>query len=64
MSYDKIPNFDDPYAKINERIHPESQAKIVEVLYGAKNPDGTPKYPEKDGTGNRRKLPDDHVEAS
>ena len=45
MSYDKIPNFDDPYAKINERIHPESQAKIVEVLYGAKNPDGSPKYP-------------------
>lgn len=48
MSYDKIPNFDDPYAKINERIHTKSQAKIVEVLYGAKNPDGTPKYPEKD----------------
>lgn len=48
MSYDKIPNFDDPYAKINERIHQESGAKIIEVFYGAKNPDGTPKYPEKE----------------
>lgn len=52
MGYDKIPNFDDPYAKIKERIHLQSGAKIVEVLYGAKNPDGTPKYPEKeDGHG-------------
>ena len=45
MSYDKIPNFDDPYAKINERKHDVSKAKIIEVFYGAKNPDGTPKYP-------------------
>lgn len=52
MSYDGIPNFNDPCAKIQERVHQKSGAKIIEVLYGAKNSDGTPKYPVKgDGHG-------------
>ena len=45
MSYNGIPNFNDPCAKVQERIHPESGAKVIDVLYGAKNPDGTPKSP-------------------
>lgn len=48
MRYDKIPNFNDPYAKIRESTHEKSGAEIIEVLYGAQNPDGTPKYPEKE----------------
>lgn len=52
MSFYGIPNFNDPCAQINERVHSSSGAKIVEVLYGAKNSDGTPKYPVKgDGHG-------------
>lgn len=52
MSYNGIPNFDDPKAKIQERIHSASGARIVDILYGAKNPDGSPKSPEKgDGHG-------------
>ena len=50
MSYTGIPNFDDPMAKIRERIHWQSGARIVDILYGAKNPDGSPKSPE-DGDG-------------
>lgn len=46
--YDLIPNFDDQYAKIRQKKHEVSGAMIIEVLYGAKNPDGTPKYPEKE----------------
>lgn len=57
MDYDKIPNLDDPYAKIRERFHPQSGANIIEVLYGAKNPDGTPKCPEeKDNDGHGHYL--------
>ena len=41
MSYTGIPNFDDPMAKIRERIHWQSGARIVDILYGAKNPDGS-----------------------
>lgn len=52
MSYYGIPNFDDPKAKIQERIHSASGARIVDIIYGAKNPDGSPKSPEKgDGHG-------------
>lgn len=53
MGYCKLPNFDDPFAKIKERLHPQSGAKIIEVLYGGKRPDGTPTYPEgkEDGHG-------------
>lgn len=45
MSYNGIPNFNDPLAKIQERIHPQSGARVIDVLYGAQNPDGTPKSP-------------------
>lgn len=47
MSFTSMPNFNDPYAKVNERIHYKSGAKIVEVLYGAKDPStGMPCSPE------------------
>ncbi|MEY8390840.1 DUF349 domain-containing protein [Lachnospiraceae bacterium] len=48
MSYNGVPNFNDPCAKIQERFHSQSGAKVIDVLYGAQNPDGTPKSPEKD----------------
>ncbi len=52
MSYIGIPNFNDPCAKIQERIHSQSGAKVIDVLYGAKYPDGTPKSPvQGDGHG-------------
>ena len=33
-TWDQIPNFDDPYAKIHTRKH-SSGAEIIEVIYGA-----------------------------
>ena len=44
--FDSIPNLDDPFARIQERTH-SSGAKIIEVLYGAHDTNGNPKYPEK-----------------
>ncbi len=53
MGFTRIPNFGDQYAKINERIH-SSGAPVVEVLYGARDSNGRPTYPEnrrRDGHG-------------
>lgn len=46
MAWDKRPNFDDPYAKIEEKVHHQSGAKIIHVLYGARDAKGNPTYPE------------------
>lgn len=51
MSWNAIPNFGDRYAKINERIHGESGARIIEVLYGALDSSGKPKSPESNSDG-------------
>ena len=49
MAFSSVPNFGDPYAKVNERPHPQSGATIVEVLYGAiDRATGLPCSPEKD----------------
>lgn len=45
MAWQQIPNFKDEKAKINERIH-SSNAKIIEVLYGARDKAGKPTTPE------------------
>lgn len=45
MSWSSIPNFGDPYAKINERTHTDSGARIIEVLYGARDASGRPTAP-------------------
>lgn len=51
MAFSSVPNFGDPYAKVNERPHPQSGATIVEVLYGAiDRATGLPCSPEK-GSG-------------
>lgn len=44
-TWDQIPNFDDPYAKIHTRKH-SSGAEIVEVIYGAVDSAGQPTTPE------------------
>ncbi len=52
-SWDQVPNFDDPYAKIHTRKH-SSGAEIIEVLYGAVDSAGRPTTPERnrsDGHG-------------
>lgn len=49
IAFSSVPNFGDPYAKINEKIHPLSGARVIEVLYGARDPaTGMPCSPEKD----------------
>ena len=50
MAWEQIPNFKDKYAKINERIHP-SGARIIEVLYGARDKEGRPTTPESSADG-------------
>lgn len=52
MSWTSIPNFGDKLAKVNERTH-SSGAKIIEVLYGARDEYGKPISPESsiDGHG-------------
>ena len=50
MAWTQIPNFNDKYAKINERTHP-SGAKIIEVLYGARDRNGRPTTPESSSDG-------------
>ncbi len=47
-TYNGIPEFDDPNAQIHERVHYVSGARIVEVLYGAKDGEGNPCVPKKD----------------
>jgi hypothetical protein len=51
MSWDSIPNFGDKQSKINERIHADSGARIIEVLYGAHDSSGRPVSPENDNDG-------------
>jgi len=54
MSYTQIPNFDDPNAKVQERVHNASGARIIDVLYGARDAFGNSITPEKgkhDGHG-------------
>ncbi|MCR5019593.1 DUF349 domain-containing protein, partial [Ruminococcus sp.] len=46
----KYPNFDDPFSKTKQRAH-SSGAKIIEVIYGARDSNGRPKYPENDADG-------------
>ena len=52
MAWSSIPNFGDPYAKINQRMH-SSGAQVIEVLYGARDGQGRPVSPqgESDGHG-------------
>ena len=50
MAFENNPefmNFGDKYAKINKRVH-SSGANIIEVLYGARDANGHPTYPERD----------------
>ena len=51
MAWISIPNFGDDDAKIDERVHDVSGAKIVEVLYGARDEEGKPTSPENDADG-------------
>ena len=44
MAWTSIPNFGDPYAKVNERTH-SSGARLIEVLYGARDSAGRPTSP-------------------
>ena len=44
MAWSSIPNFGDPYAKVNERVH-SSGARVIEVLYGARDHRGQPVSP-------------------
>lgn len=50
--FTSIPNLNDKYAKIKERMH-SSGAKVIEVLYGATDDYGNPTYPtcKEDGHG-------------
>lgn len=52
-SFSSIPNFNDKYAKVRERMHEASGARIVEVLYGARDRSGRPTEPlsSEDGHG-------------
>ena len=52
MAWASIPNFGDKFAKINERSH-SSGARLIEVLYGARDSYGRPTSPEstEDGHG-------------
>jgi hypothetical protein len=51
MSWDSIPNFGDKNAKISERIHSYSGARIIEVLYGARDSSNKPTSPEGSSDG-------------
>ena len=55
MAFSSVPNFGDLYAKVNERTHDPSGAKVIEVLYGARDRiTGMPCSPERnsgDGHG-------------
>ena len=47
MAWTSVPNFGDKFAKVNERSH-SSGAKLIEVLYGARDSMGRPTSPERD----------------
>lgn len=40
-----LPNWNDEKARINERIHTKSGAKLIEILYGAEDSSHNPTYP-------------------
>ena len=50
MGWTSIPNFGDKYAKVRERTH-SSGAKLIEVLYGARDNRGRPTSPESNSDG-------------
>lgn len=50
MGWTSIPNFGDKYAKVRERTH-SSGAKLIEVLYGARDNKGRPTSPESNSDG-------------
>jgi len=50
MTWSSIPNFGDEFAKIRERVH-SSGARLIEVLYGARNSMGEPTAPESSSDG-------------
>lgn len=50
MSWNSIPNFGDPFAKINKSTH-SSGVKRIEVLYGARDSKGNPTSPENESDG-------------
>lgn len=50
MAWTSIPNFGDDHARINERMH-SSGARLVEVLYGARDEMGQPVDPESEADG-------------
>lgn len=50
MGWTSIPNFGDKYAKVRERTH-SSGAKLIEVLYGARDNMGRPTSPESNSDG-------------
>lgn len=50
MAWTSIPNFGDKFAKVNERSH-SSGAKLIEVLYGARDSLGRPTSPESNADG-------------
>lgn len=50
MGWTSIPNFGDKYAKVRERTH-SSGAKLIEVLYGARDIKGRPTSPESNSDG-------------
>lgn len=51
MNWNSIPNFDDENSRIKERTHNISGAKIIEVLYGARDSSGNPTSPENKDDG-------------
>lgn len=51
MAWDKIPNFGDKYAKVEEKTHSASGARVISVLYGARDANGKPTDPENDRDG-------------
>lgn len=50
MAWASIPNFGDKYARVNERSH-SSGARLIEVLYGARDSMGRPTSPESSSDG-------------
>lgn len=52
-TFSSVPNFNDRYAKVRERMHEASGARVVEVLYGGKDGSGHPTEPRgpEDGHG-------------
>ena len=48
--YNGVPNFNDSYAKIQERTH-SSGAKVIDILYGAKDEHGNSTYPKRNSDG-------------